>query len=136
MAEYKFKDLTVDNAFDFCDVLAVVGADQLIEVFGSDEIKKLQSSGAEAREVGVVIAMKLGGFLVKNVSKARTEIYSFFANCMEWDYGAGVAPEEVRKFKLKQFAKMVKEFAQREDLVDFFEEVAGLLATEQESSKS
>ena len=136
MTEYKFKDLTIDNVFDFCEVLAVVGADQLVEVLGSDEVKKLQSSGAEAREVGVVIAMKLGSFLVKNISKARSEICSFFANCMEWNDGKAVKADEVRKFKLKQFVTMIKEFGKKEDLVDFFEEVAGLLATEPESSKN
>lgn len=25
MADFRFKDLTVDNAFDFCEVLAVIG---------------------------------------------------------------------------------------------------------------
>ena len=25
MADFRFKDLTVDNAYDFCEVLAVIG---------------------------------------------------------------------------------------------------------------
>ena len=29
MADFRFKDLTVDNAFDFCEVLAVIGVEQI-----------------------------------------------------------------------------------------------------------
>lgn len=27
MADFRFKDLTVDNAFDFCEVLAAIGVE-------------------------------------------------------------------------------------------------------------
>lgn len=136
MADYKFKDLTVDNAFDFCDILAVLGVEQVIGAFDKDEIRQLQSSGKDMKGVGVVIAMKVSGILIKNVSKARNEICSFFANCMEWDNGAGVTADEIRKFKLKRFVDMVTEFFKKDDLVDFFEDVAALQGTVQNSSGS
>ena len=41
MADFRFKDLTVDNAFDFCEVLAVVGVEQVIGVFDKEEIDKI-----------------------------------------------------------------------------------------------
>ena len=44
--------------------------------------------------------------------------------------------DEVKKFKLKQFVKLIKEFATKDDLLDFFEGVAELMDTEQESSKN
>lgn len=45
MADFRFKDLTVDNAFDFCEVLAVIGVEQVIGAFDKDEIQQLQESG-------------------------------------------------------------------------------------------
>lgn len=40
----------------------------------------------------------------------------------------------VSKFKLKQFVVMVKDFAKKDDLMDFFEGVAELVGTEQNDS--
>ena len=136
MADFRFKDLTVDNAFDFCEVLAAIGVEQVISAFNKDEIQQLQESGTDMKEVGIVIAMKVCGILIKNISKARNEICKFFANCMEWDNGTAVTLEEVKKFKLKQFVIMIKDFAKKDDLVDFFEGVAELLGTDQSDSKS
>lgn len=136
MADFRFKDLTVDNAFDFCEVLAAIGVEQVISAFDKDEIQQLQESGEDIKGIGVVIAVKVCGILIKNISKARNEICKFFANCMEWDNGTVVTLEEVKKFKLKQFVIMIKDFAKKDDLVDFFEGVAELLGTDQSDSKS
>lgn len=136
MADCRYKDLTIDNAFDFCEVLAAIGAEQVIGVFDADEIKQLQESGQEMKEVGIVIAMKICGILIKNISKARNEICAFFANCMEWDNGTPVTVEEVKRFKLKQFVKVIKEFSKKDDLMDFFEGVAELMDMDQKSSKN
>lgn len=70
MTDFRFKDLTVDNAFDFCEVLAVIGVEQVIGAFDKDEIQQLQESGTDMKEVGIVIAMKVCGILIKNISKA------------------------------------------------------------------
>lgn len=44
--------------------------------------------------------------------------------------------DDVKKFKLKQFVVMVKDFAKKDDLMDFFEGVAELVGTEQNDSMS
>ena len=49
MADFRFKDLTVDNAFDFCEVLAVIGVEQVIGAFDKDEIQQLQESGTDMK---------------------------------------------------------------------------------------
>lgn len=134
MADFRFKDLTVDNVFDFCEVLAVIEVEQVIGAFDKDEIQQLQESGTDMKEVGIVIAMKVCGILIKNISKARNEICKFFANCMEWDNGTAVTADDVKKFNLKQFVVMVKDFAKKDDLMDFFEGVAELVGTEQNDS--
>lgn len=134
MANFSYKDLTVDNMFDFCEVLAVIGVEQVIGAFDKDEIKQLQDGGQNMKEIGVVIAVKVCGILIKNISKARNEICKFFANCMEWDNGTPVTVDEVRRFKIKQFMFMIRDFAKKDDLIDFFEGVAELLDMEQNNS--
>lgn len=136
MADFRFKDLTIDNVFDFCDVLAVIGVEQVINTFNVAEIRDIQKSGASSKELGMIIAMKVCGILTKNVSKARNEICAFFANAMEWDTGKPVTADEVKKFKIKQFVLMVKEFAKKDDLADFFEGVAEFANMEQSGSAS
>lgn len=136
MTDFRFKDLTVDNVFDFCEILAVIGVEQVIGAFDKDEIQQLQESGTDMKEVGIVIAMKVCGILIKNISKARNEIYKFFANCMEWDNGTAVTADDVKKFKLKQFVFMIKDFARKDDIMDFFEAVAESVGTEQNDSMS
>lgn len=136
MADFRFKDLTVDNVFDFCEILAVIGVEQVIGAFDKDEIQQLRESGTDMKEVGIVIAMKVCGILIKNISKARNETYKFFANCMEWDNGTAVTADDVKKFKLKQFVFMIKDFAKKDDIMDFFEAVAESVGTEQNDSMS
>lgn len=136
MTDFRFKDLTVDNVFDFCEILAVIGVEQVIGAFDKDEIQQLQESGTDMKEVGIVIAMKMCGILIKNISKARNEIYKFFANCMEWDNGTAVTADDVKKFKLKQFVFIIKDFAKKDDIMDFFEAVAESVGTEQNDSMS
>lgn len=136
MTDFRFKDLVVDNVFDFCEILAVIGVEQVIGAFDKDEIQQLRESGTDMKEVGIVIAMKVCGILIKNISKARNEICKFFANCMEWDNGTQVTADDVKKFKLKQFVFMIKDFAKKDDIMDFFEAVAESVGTEQNDSMS
>lgn len=137
MPDIRYKDLTIDNAFDFCDVLAVIGIEQVIGAFDAKELAALQGNSKNSRDLGVAVAVKICGILIKNISKARNEICTFFANCMEWDNGSAVTVEEVKKFKIGQFVKLIKEFSQKEDLIDFFKEAAELLGmTNQEEADS
>lgn len=139
MADVRYKDLTIDNVFDFCDVLAVIGVEQVINAFDRAELNALQKSGKDVQGIGVAVAVKICGILVKNISKARNEICTFFANCMEWDTGAKVTMDEVKSFKIGQLVKMIKAFAEKEDLIDFFgqvAELAGLTKAEADDSKS
>lgn len=134
MAEIKFATLTVDNVFDFCTVLDAIGAESCIAAFDPKEIAAMQNEGKNENGIGVAIAMKVLAVVLKNLPKARTEIYDFFANCTVWDNGTAVTADEIKKFKPGQFIKLIKDFMQTEDLTDFFKEVAGLMGLEQNSS--
>lgn len=136
MSETKFKNLTVDNVFDFAAVLDVIGLDSVIGAFDRKEITALQKSGKDVTGIGIVMAMKISSILIKNLSKARTEIYTFFANCMEWENGKAVTPDELSKFAPGTFLRLVKEFSKKDDLADFFKEVAGFMGTEQTDLKN
>lgn len=134
MADIKYKDLTIDNAFDFCDVLAAIGIEQVMSAFDRDELAALQKTGQDLRDIGVVVAVKICGILIKNMGKARNEICTFFANCMEWENGSAVTSDEVKNFKISQLVKIIKEFSKKEDLIDFFKEAAELLNLEAQNS--
>lgn len=129
--DYKFKGLTLDNAFDFCDVLGVIGVEEIASAFKGEKLQRLLDKKQNDTEIGFTITVKICGILIKNVSKARQEIYRFFANCMELDDGTAVTMDDMKKLKLTQFVAVVKDFAKTEELVDFFEEVLKLLDMEQ-----
>lgn len=139
MADVKFTDLTVDNLFDFCAVLDAVGTEQMLSAFSREELATLSGGGKDVKDIGIVIAMKVAGIVIKNVPKAREEICSFFAGCMEWDNGTAVTADEVRKFKIGRFMQLIREFFKKDDLADFFKqaaEFAGLTPVSSESLSS
>ena len=126
MANIKFKELEFDNVFDFCEVINAIGAEEVISAIKPDEIKELtKTKGVET--VGIVVAMKFGGILIKNFPKARKEIYSFFAGCTKWDNGTNVTAEEIGHLKPSAAVKLIKDFTELEDISDFFKEVSSLL---------
>lgn len=134
MAEYRFKPLTADSAFDFSEVLAVIGVEKALKAFNLEEIKAMK--GQETKQIGIVVSMKIAGILIGNLSKARNEIYRFFAGCMEWDNGSAVTVDELRNMRLKQFLMLIKDFAKQDDLTDFFGDVAELADMEQNDSSN
>ena len=136
MAEIKFKDLTLDNAFDFCSVLDAIGADQLLDAFHPKEIGAMGAEGKTTKQIGTAIAVKVPGILIKNLPKAKEEICAFFAGCMEWDNGSAVTVQEVKGFKLAQFVQLVQQFCKKEDLADFFGAVSSWLSSARQTSKS
>lgn len=136
MPDIKYKDLTVDNMFDFCDVLAAVGVDEIISSFDAKEVATMQKSGKDAKGVGTVMVAKIFGVIVKNLGKSRNEVCRFFANCIEWDNGSAVTVDDVKKFSPSSLIKMIKDFSKKEDLADFFKEAAELMGMDQSDSKS
>lgn len=129
MAEIIFKDFTVDNLFDFCGVLDAVGAEEVFNIFDEREIKTLLKASENVEKIGIVIMMKLGKILIKNVSKAKNEICEFLAGCTEFDNGTQTAAKDFSQMKIVPFVKLIKEFSKREDLADFFGEVAAFQGT-------
>ena len=134
MAEIKFKDLTLDNAFDFCAVLDAIGTDEILSQFDKKEIAALSASGKDSTEIGTSVAMKIPGILVKNLPKAKNEIYVFFSNCMVFineddDIETDLTVEDVRQIKLSEFIRLLKELFEKDDVTDFFGLVAELLGT-------
>ena len=129
MAEIIFKDFTVDNLFDFCNVLDAVSAEEVFNIFDEREIKTLLKASENVEKIGIVIMMKLGKILIKNVSKAKNEICEFLAGCTEFENGTQTAAKDFSQMKIVPFAKLIKEFSKREDLTDFFGEVAAFQGT-------
>lgn len=132
--DMKILDLTVDNAFDFCAVLDAVGVNHIIGVFDQDEINALRQGGKDLKEIGLVLAMKAVGVLVKHIPTAREPLYTFLMGCTQWENGHAVTRDDLRTMKIGKFVRLIKEFAEKEDIVDFFTDVAGFTATAQTDS--
>lgn len=136
MKEIKFVDLTVDNVFDFCAVLDKIGLDNILGAFSKDEIIAMQKAGDDVKSIGIALAMKMGGIVIKHLSGARNEIYTFFARCMVWESGLPVSTNDVKNMKPGFFLKVLKDFFKKDDLSDFFGEVAELAGMEQDGLKN
>ena len=136
MAEIKFKELEFDNVFDFCEVINAIGAEEVLSSVNPNEIAAMSESGKNTEAIGIMVAMKFGGILVKNFPKARNEIYSFFAGCTKWDNGKDVEIEEIRHLKPSAAVRLIKDFTKLEDISDFFKEVLSLLNMDQENLKN
>lgn len=136
MSEIKFKDLDVENLFDFCEVLNAIGLESIVGAFDKEELNNLMESGKDEQGVGVAVAMKIAGILIRNIAKSKEEICTFFAHCVEWDNGSPVTADELKKFKIGSFVKLIRDFAKKDDLMDFFKEVAGFAGMEQKDLKN
>lgn len=99
MKNIKFKELVTDNVFDFCAVLSAIGSEEIIGLFDKEQIEKIQEKSIELKDIGVVMATKICGVLIRNLAKARNEIYSFFAGCTEHDDGTKVTVDELKEMK-------------------------------------
>lgn len=136
MADIKFKELEFDNVFDFCEVIKAIGTEECLSSVNPVEIQKMIKTGKSKEAIGIAISMKFGGVIIRNLPKARKEIYTFFAGCTKWDNGKDVDVEEIKHLKPSTAVKMIKDFTKLEDISDFFKEVSSLLDLGQEDSKS
>lgn len=153
MAEMKYVDLTADNLFDFCEVLDAIGVESIFNAFDRDDLAVLQeknvagadkasdgdaagSKKMDVEAIGFQVAMKIAGVLVKNLPKARNEIYGFLAGCMVWDNGSKVTTGELKALKINQFIKLVIGLFKSEGIADFFKEVAEFASSAQSGLKS
>lgn len=146
MAEMKYADLTADNLFDFCEVLDAIGVESIFNAFDREDLAVLQEKNvAEADKdsdtvggnkidveaIGFQVAMKISGVLIKNLPKARNEIYSFLSGCLEWDNGSKVTKDELKALKINQFIKLVIGLFKSEGIADFFKEAVGFVNSAQ-----
>lgn len=136
MADIKFKDLTVDNLFDFCAVLDAVGVESIIGAFDKRELNAIMQHEKNLEKLGMVVMMKIIGIIIKNIPKAKNEICTFLAGCSELEDGTPVTEDDFKSMKVVPFIKLIKSFAEQEDLKDFFEEAVGSLNTERQNLKS
>lgn len=124
MKNIKFKELVTDNVFDFCAVLSAIGSEEIIGLFDKEQIEKIQEKSIELKDIGVVMATQICGVLIRNLAKARNEIYSFLAGCTEHEDGAKVTVDELKEMKFTEFIKIVRAFFGAAEIIAFANDVA------------
>ena len=133
MANIKF-NLTVDSMFDFCEVLEAIGIDSIAGEFSKEDLEAFKNE--DAGSVGMTVIMKISKFIVRKLPCVKDELYKFLAGCAEWEDGTPVSVEDMRKMKITQFVKIIRDFLKTEGVMDFFGGAAELLDTEQPDSKN
>lgn len=133
MGEIRF-NLTVDSMFDFCEVLEAIDVEAIAGEFSKEELESFQKK--DAGSVGMTVIMKVSKFLIKNLPRVKNEVYKFLAGCAEYEDGAPVTVEDMRKMKISQFIKLVQDLFREDGIMDFFGGAAGLLDTEQPDLKN
>ncbi len=130
MSEIRF-NLTVDSMFDFCGLLDTIGIESITGALKED-LKEIQKMNTEkdAEAVGMLVISKISGILIRNLPRFRNEICEFLAGCAEQEDGTPVTVDEIRKMKLMQFVKLIRDFLKTDGIADFFGEAAGSLPTE------
>ena len=98
-----------------------IGLPTLIFIEYSGDKKKYR---IELKDIGVVMATKICGVLIRNLAKARNEIYSFFAGCTEHDDGTKVTVDELKEMKFTEFIKIVRAFFGAAEIITFANDVA------------
>lgn len=137
--EIKYKDFTLDNVFDACNVIDSIGFDKILSSIDKDTINALKNnkrSEEETRAIGIKIAMNVMGIVLGNIRSAKMEICKFISGCCEWENGSPLTPEELLGMKASAFVKLIKDIFRKEDIGDFFSEVSELLGMEHSDSKN
>ena len=124
MKDYKFVELTSEQLFAFCEVLDAIGIDAFANIFSKEQLEEFEDDD-NAEKVGMAIGVKILKVLIKELPKAKRQIYTFLASCVE-----GLNEEEIAKLPLPQFMKLIKEFFINEGMRDFFKEAASLFVKE------
>ena len=134
--DIRYRELTVDNLFDACSVLDAIGTEQMLSAFNQTEIAAMSASGKDNRGIGVVVAMKICGIVIKYIPAAKNEICAFIAGCIEWENGTAVTVDEIRSMNAITFIRIIRDFFKQDGITDFFKELAALVGLGQESSQS
>lgn len=136
MAEIKYNELNIDNVFDMCAVIDAVGVKELFATLDKDTILQYQKDGQSNKDIGMAVALKVLGVIIKNLSGARNEIYKFMSGCVTWDNGSAVTVKELKSMKAVNFINIIKGLFEQGGMMDFFKEAVGLLNLDLSSSKS
>lgn len=125
MKEFKFKVLTSEQLFNFCEVLDAIGIDAFAEIFNREQIAEIRDGEEDVEKMGMALGAKILKVLVKELPKAKNQIHAFLASCVE-----NATVEEIKELPLPQFIKLIKDFATNEGMKDFFKEAISLFKGE------
>lgn len=134
----RVEHLTMDNVMDFCDLLIALGAEDVVDIVNDGSVKKMLAAAASKKQdkekeeedlksLGILMAVKAGKFVLRNIPRARKEIYHFVAACCVCDDGTEATVDDIKKMRPGEFIRLTKSLFSHEDLSDFFTAVSELL---------
>lgn len=120
MKEFKTVELTSDHLFAFCEVLDAIGIEKFAEIFNKENLEEFKNE-EDTEKAGVAIGAKILKVLVKELPKAKNQIHTFLALCVE-----NTTAEEIKNLPLVDFIKLIKTIFAGDNMKDFFTEATSL----------
>ncbi len=129
-----YKELNLENLFDFCSVLDKIGIEEFKGAFNGLTTQQSIQNGESDTEVGVSVVFDMVGILCKNMPKCKDEICRFTANCIMHDDETPYTAGQVRKMSIAEFFKTLQGIFTQPDIADFFKQAAKWLGMGKKNS--
>ncbi|MDC0826990.1 MAG: hypothetical protein ACLSXK_09355 [Lactococcus petauri] len=113
----EMRELRGDDLFTLLGIFAKLEIqDDIVEMFKGVDTNDLNSEAIEAR--GMSLMSTLISKLLKNISVVKVELNGFLGEL------TGKTAEEIGQLGLATYAKLVKDFATKPELKDFFQSLS------------
>ena len=107
--DLNFRALEIEDMFLILDLIEALGVEEFIDCFDSEKIKE-----NDTVSIGIDVAFKIGGKIIKNLKKCKQEMYAILSALSEKPI------EEISKMNLVLTMKAILKLVKSEDFQDFF----------------
>lgn len=122
MTEYNFRTLNAKDIFPVCNIISKIGFEKLKEsIKGQDLTGFTELDDKVFEAIGVNVFFDIVGVVISNIDKCEDEIFAFFASITD------LSKKAIQEMPLGDFAEMISEFVQKEELKDFMKVVSRFL---------
>lgn len=120
--KYELRNLTSDDIFPMFQIISKIGIREFKSCFESPEVKEAIAKSGELdfNSVGLAVMLDIGGIVLANVPKAKSDIYLLLSNL------SGLTEKEIGALPMATFAQMIIDVVKKDEFKDFFQVVSRL----------
>lgn len=127
----EIRPLVSTDIFPLCQIIKKIGIDEIKQCFSNIDIQSLipqndndqdenKTLSSAVKGLYVSVAFDLASIIIGNLPKCKEDIYSFLADLTSSDQ------KELEALKIADFAQLIIDLLQKEDLKDFIGVVSKL----------